>query len=114
MKTFMEHVLTPAAKIVWSVNGIVIDAKGEHDLSPKIRRRLGSDRQRRGDAGRGDQRADDPAARARSGVEFYAGKLAEAADQGLRRRGSPRPEIDLARSATGSTGFAPPVTAIMA
>ena len=35
MKTFMEHVLTPAAKIVWSVNSVVIDEKGEHDLSPK-------------------------------------------------------------------------------
>jgi hypothetical protein len=35
MKTFMEHVLTPAAKVVWSVNGVVIDEKGEHDLSPK-------------------------------------------------------------------------------
>jgi hypothetical protein len=35
MKTFMEHVLTPAAKIVWSVNGVRIDASGEHDLSPK-------------------------------------------------------------------------------
>jgi len=35
MKTFMEHVLTPAATIIWSVNGSVIDAKGEHDLSPK-------------------------------------------------------------------------------
>jgi hypothetical protein len=35
MKTFMEHVLTPAAKIVWSVNAILIDDKGEHDLSPK-------------------------------------------------------------------------------
>src|SRR6516164_5311055 len=35
MKTFMEHVLTPAAKVIWSVNGVVIDAKGEHDLSPK-------------------------------------------------------------------------------
>ena len=35
MKTFMEHVLTPAATIVWSVNGVVIDEKGEHDLSPK-------------------------------------------------------------------------------
>ncbi len=35
MKTFMEHVLTPAAQIVWSVNGAVIDATGEHDLSPK-------------------------------------------------------------------------------
>jgi len=35
MKTFMEHVLTPAAQIVWSVNGVVIDEKGEHDLSPK-------------------------------------------------------------------------------
>jgi hypothetical protein len=35
MKTFMEHVLTPAAKIVWSVNAVMIDGKGEHDLSPK-------------------------------------------------------------------------------
>ncbi len=35
MKTFMEHVLAPAAKIVWSVNAVVIDEKGEHDLSPK-------------------------------------------------------------------------------
>jgi hypothetical protein len=35
MKTFMEHVLTPAAKVVWSVNGVVIDAQGEHDLAPK-------------------------------------------------------------------------------
>ena len=35
MKTFMEHVLTPAAKIVWSVNAVMIDQQGEHDLSPK-------------------------------------------------------------------------------
>jgi hypothetical protein len=35
MQTFMEHVLTPAATILWSVNGSIIDAKGEHDLSPK-------------------------------------------------------------------------------
>jgi hypothetical protein len=35
MKTFMEHVLTPAAKAIWSVNGAVIDATGEHDLAPK-------------------------------------------------------------------------------
>ena len=35
MKTFMEHVLTPAAKIIWRVNGVVIDANGEHDLAPK-------------------------------------------------------------------------------
>jgi len=35
MKTFMEHVLTPAAAIIWSVNATVIDEKGEHDLSPK-------------------------------------------------------------------------------
>jgi cytochrome c556 len=35
MKTFMEHVLTPAAKIVWSVNAVVIDDRGEHDLAPK-------------------------------------------------------------------------------
>ena len=35
MKTFMEHVLTPAAKIIWRVNGVVIDENGEHDLAPK-------------------------------------------------------------------------------
>ena len=35
MKTFMEHVLTPAAKLIWSVNAIVVDENGEHDLSPK-------------------------------------------------------------------------------
>ncbi len=35
MKTFMEHVLSPAATIIWSVNGVTIDEKGEHDLSPK-------------------------------------------------------------------------------
>lgn len=35
MKTFMEHVLSPAASIIWRVNGIIIDEKGEHDLSPK-------------------------------------------------------------------------------
>jgi len=31
----MEHDLTPAAVTVWKVNGLVIDEKGEHDLSPK-------------------------------------------------------------------------------
>jgi hypothetical protein len=35
MKTFMEHVLTPAAKVIWRSNAILIDAKGEHDLSPR-------------------------------------------------------------------------------
>src|SRR6266481_7283597 len=35
MKTLMEHVLGPAAAIIWKVNGVVIDEKGEHDLSPK-------------------------------------------------------------------------------
>jgi len=35
MKTFMEHVLSPAAVTIWKVNGLVIDEKGEHDLSPK-------------------------------------------------------------------------------
>jgi hypothetical protein len=35
MQTFMEHVLTPAARIIWSVNGSMIDDKGEHDLSPR-------------------------------------------------------------------------------
>jgi hypothetical protein len=35
MKTFMEHVLSPAAAIIWKVNGLLIDDKGEHDLAPK-------------------------------------------------------------------------------
>jgi hypothetical protein len=35
MKTFMEHVLTPAAKVIWLVNASIIDTRGEHDLSPK-------------------------------------------------------------------------------
>lgn len=35
MKTFMEHVLTPAARVIWRTNGVVIDARGEHDLSPR-------------------------------------------------------------------------------
>jgi hypothetical protein len=35
MKTFMEHVLSPAAATIWKVNALVIDEKGEHDLSPK-------------------------------------------------------------------------------
>jgi hypothetical protein len=35
LKTFMEHVLTPAAKVIWRANGLVIDANGEHDLAPR-------------------------------------------------------------------------------
>jgi hypothetical protein len=35
MKTFMEHVLTPAATVIWRANGSIIDAQGEHDLSPR-------------------------------------------------------------------------------
>jgi hypothetical protein len=35
MKTFMEHVLTPAATIIWRSNGVILDDRGEHDLSPK-------------------------------------------------------------------------------
>ena len=35
MKTFMEHVLTPAATIIWRGNAIVFDEKGEHDLAPR-------------------------------------------------------------------------------
>jgi len=35
METFMEHVLSPAAAVIWKSNAIVIDKNGEHDLSPK-------------------------------------------------------------------------------
>lgn len=35
MATFMDHVLTPAATVVWRTNGFVNDATGDHDLAPK-------------------------------------------------------------------------------
>ena len=35
MKTFMEHVLTPSAAIIWRVNAIVFDDQGDHDLAPR-------------------------------------------------------------------------------
>jgi hypothetical protein len=35
LQTFMEHVLSPAAAIIFKVDGVVIDKNGEHDLSPK-------------------------------------------------------------------------------
>ncbi|MDP9088461.1 MAG: hypothetical protein M3O26_06960 [Pseudomonadota bacterium] len=35
MKTFMEHVISPSAAIIWRVNGIFFDDKGEHDLGPR-------------------------------------------------------------------------------
>jgi len=35
MKTFMGHIVSPAAAQIWKVNGILIDEYGEHDLSPK-------------------------------------------------------------------------------
>ena len=34
MKTFMEHVLTPAAKTVWRVNGVVIDEQASTTSVP--------------------------------------------------------------------------------
>lgn len=35
MATFMDHVLTPAATVVWRTNGFVSDASGDHDLAPR-------------------------------------------------------------------------------
>lgn len=35
LKTFMEHVLSPAASVIFKVNAVVIDKNGERDLSPK-------------------------------------------------------------------------------
>jgi len=35
LSTFMEHVLTPAATVVWRTNGFVNDERGDHDLAPK-------------------------------------------------------------------------------
>ena len=81
MKTFMEHVLTPAAKIIWSVNAVVIDEQGEHDLSPKPRRtgnRSSAARRRLAEATNAlmiPQRARDPQ------WVFYVQKLAEAANK---------------------------------
>lgn len=33
--TFMEHVLSPAANKIWMASGWIIDATGEHDLTPQ-------------------------------------------------------------------------------
>ena len=35
IKTFMEHVLQPAATVIFNVNGVRIDLTGEHDLAAK-------------------------------------------------------------------------------
>jgi hypothetical protein len=35
MQTFMDHVLSPAATIIWRTNGFINDSNGDHDLSPK-------------------------------------------------------------------------------
>jgi hypothetical protein len=35
LKDFMQRVLDPQTDIVWSAGGVVVDFKGEHDLSPK-------------------------------------------------------------------------------
>lgn len=34
LPTFMEHVLSPAADVVWRASGTSADASGEHDLTP--------------------------------------------------------------------------------
>jgi hypothetical protein len=81
MQTFMEHVLTPAASTLWSVNGSIIDAKGEHDLSPKTDddwERLVSATATLAEASNAlmiPQRAIDPA------WNDYVKKLADAADK---------------------------------
>jgi hypothetical protein len=81
MQTFMEHVLTPAATVIWSVNGSIIDAKGEHDLSPKTDddwERLVSATATLAEATNAlmiPQRATDPA------WNGYVKKLADAADK---------------------------------
>lgn len=35
LKTFMEHVITPTAIVIWRTNGAIEDASGVRDLSPK-------------------------------------------------------------------------------
>ena len=35
MQTFMDHVLTPAATVIWRTNGFINDNSGDHDLSPQ-------------------------------------------------------------------------------
>ena len=81
MKTFMEHVLTPAAKVIWSVNAVVIDENGEHDQSPKSEtdwERIESGAATLAEATNAlmiPQRALDPR------WNFYAKELAEAANK---------------------------------
>jgi hypothetical protein len=35
LKDFMLRVLDPATDVVWGASGVMVDFKGEHDLSPK-------------------------------------------------------------------------------
>jgi hypothetical protein len=84
MKTFMEHVLTPA-KIIWSVNAVVIDKRGEHDLSPNRRQ---PDSQWRRRFGRGHECADDPSGRVDPEWNVYA-KIGGGRKRGPCSRGSP-------------------------
>ena len=84
MKTFMEHVLTPAAQIVWSVNGSIIDGRGERDLSPRT-----DDDWEKITSGAATLAEATNAlmipARARDAQwNFYVGKLADAADKAYR------------------------------
>jgi len=84
MKTFMDHVLSPAAAVIWRVNGFVIDEKGEHDLSPKSDadwEQIVSGAATLAEATNAlmiPQRALDP------GWNFYVKKLADAADKAYR------------------------------
>ena len=81
MKTFMQHVLTPAATAIWRTNGIVIDEHGEHDLSPKT----GADWEQIVSGAATLVEATNalmiPQRELDSQWNFYAEKLAEAADK---------------------------------
>jgi len=77
-------VLTPAAQIVWSVNGSIIDGRGERDLSPRT-----DDDWEKITSGAATLAEATNAlmipARARDAQwNFYVGKLADAADKAYR------------------------------
>jgi len=69
MPTFAAHALTPAARIIWSVNASVIDAARRPDRAPRTDGDRETGRKRRRKARGGRQRADDSRARGRCGIE---------------------------------------------
>jgi hypothetical protein len=84
MKTFMEHVLTPAAVVIWRVNAVVIDEKGEHDLSPKSEAEWEQIESGAATLAEATNALMIPQRKLDAQWNFYAGNLAQAASKAFR------------------------------